>query len=404
MTQATRRARPPRTLVEQGQWPNADLPPGHEAYLPQLIARFLQTTIDRHGVDWTLQAAKKNGISPATINRLLHGRARAMLWDAMELEVAFATRLPFAPAQPPPFRPYTDEEIAALEQWADMQPEPLRAQCHILLALGAGCGLRADEALRVCLRDVRLCSPRLVVVQVTGPHERTVACSSSWGRTLRAQIEHLDGQDGLLLELGLHQHDGDSSSGAPSASEQIAALWARTIPWPAAPTLCMERLRATWLTNFTSLNSRPTMIAMIAGLDSVFDLPTMLRPGVRQNGEHNAPDTGEEPPAALTADGASKVGAGADPRPVGEGVPEQDGDHFVGVAVGRVAAVRHRGGEDDRLSPPAAEQVTPAPPRDDAPPPHAEPIHGSEHAAEPQRSGASQEPSAPPAPDEVPGL
>jgi len=47
--------------------------------------------------------------------------------------------------QPVPFRPYTDEEIAELRQWAAAQSEPLRAQRHFLLALGAGCGLHPDS-------------------------------------------------------------------------------------------------------------------------------------------------------------------------------------------------------------------------------------------------------------------
>ncbi|GAA0818839.1 hypothetical protein ACFQVD_30330 [Streptosporangium amethystogenes subsp. fukuiense] len=80
----------------------------------------------------------------------------------------------------------------------------------------------------------------------------------------------------------------------------------------------MQRLRDTWLNRFTFLASRPTVIAMIAGVDSVFDLPAVLRPGVRQDGEHDVPEAGEKLAAALPADsGASQGSDGEEFRPVG---------------------------------------------------------------------------------------
>ncbi|MFD8560627.1 hypothetical protein ACFV1N_25420 [Streptosporangium canum] len=293
--------------------------------------------------------------------------------------------------QPVPFRPYTDEEVAALGQWAAAQSEPLRAQCHLLLALCAGCGLHPEEAFRVRVGDVRFISTSSVAVAVAGPHERVIICSSDWEETLRLQTERLAGQDGVLLQLEIWQQASDGFSGPLSASEQVAALWARSTVWPAAPTVCMERLRDTWLSRFTFLALRPEVLAAVAGVGSVWDLPAVLRPGMRQDGEHDVPAAGEEPAAALPADsGVSQASGGEEFRPVGGGVPDRVDEHVVGVEGESPAAARHREHEGDRLFVPAADQVTPRAQEEDAPL-GAEPAQHSEHAAEPRSSGASHE-------------
>jgi len=230
--------------------------------------------------------------------------------------------------------------------------------------------------------DVRFISTSSVAVAVAGPHERVIVCSSDWEETLRLQIGRLAGHDGVLLQPETWRQASDGYSGPLSASEQVAALWARSTLWPAAPTVCMERLRDTWLSRFTFLASRPEVIAAAAGLDSVWDLPAVLRPGMRQDGEHDVPAAGEEPAAPLPAEsGALQASGGEEVRPVGGPVPDRVDEHVVGVDGESPAAARQCEQEGDRLFVPAADQVRPRAQEEDVFL-DAEPAQHSEHAAE----------------------
>jgi integrase len=179
------------------------------------------------------------------------------------LEPALAPRALPALAGSDPTAPYTDEEADVLVEWARKEKRRKRGDdAMVLLALGFGAGLSAQEVMNVRAGDVESTEIALLI-HVREGRARTVPVLRRWEKVIAKRTATVASADYLFKP-------GRAGSGKNLISNFVAdsrgsGVYAQT-----------QRMRSTWLV--THMNARTPLPELIgaAGLDSLEALTRYL--------------------------------------------------------------------------------------------------------------------------------
>ncbi|PFG48262.1 hypothetical protein ATK36_3341 [Amycolatopsis sulphurea] len=254
-----------RALVVQAD----PMVPYDAAELMSVLAR-LAVFCDGHGI-----TGSAGWLEPATVDWFLdvgcahlssHTRStyRARLRRLAEAVRGVDGAKPIVLSASDASRPYTVGEQAALWSWATGQPtEALRCGCRVLLALGLGCGLSADEVIAVRAGSIRVAGNGAVLVETTGRRARLVVCRRRW-------------------ETGLAGHADAAGSGfvfrpnAVRAKNLVSNFLARAHRGATVPPVKVARLRDTWIVEHLASGTPLPVLAAAAGLDGLSSLDRLL--------------------------------------------------------------------------------------------------------------------------------
>jgi hypothetical protein len=160
--------------------------------------------------------------------------------------------------------PYTPGEQAGLWSWARAQPtDTLRTGCALLLALGLGCGLSADEVIDLRAGSVRVIGNGAVVVEVTGRRARLVVCRQRWEQVLTEHVQAAG--SGFLFRPN-----------AVRAKNLVSNFLARAHRGPTTPPVKLGRLRNTWIVEHLAAGTPLPVLVAAAGLDGLSSLDRLL--------------------------------------------------------------------------------------------------------------------------------
>lgn len=159
---------------------------------------------------------------------------------------------------------YRPTHLVEFYNSAEVRSTPARrANAHVLLGLGAGAGLRAEEIARTRVRDISSDIAGLTV-NVTGKHARSVPVRMEWVHSLQVGI------DGALP-------DDWAFSGYRLPEYPARIIHQFGIDDPAEPTPTATRLRATWITSLLNARIPINVVLQLASLATA----TSLNPFVR---------------------------------------------------------------------------------------------------------------------------
>lgn len=159
--------------------------------------------------------------------------------------------------------PYTDRDLITFRSSAARRTNiERRMNAHILLALGAGAGMRAEEIALARISDITTDGDDLLV-SVRGKHPRTVPLRAEWRRALTTGINNREPGDWLFAGYRLPEYPA-------------RVIHQFGIDDPNEPTPAANRLRATWIVGQLNAGLRLDVLLELAGLTS----PTSLAPYV----------------------------------------------------------------------------------------------------------------------------
>ncbi|HEX4700654.1 MAG TPA: hypothetical protein VH352_00865, partial [Pseudonocardiaceae bacterium] len=141
--------------------------------------------------------------------------------------------------------------------------EALRTGCRLLLALGLGCGVSADEVIDLRVGSVRVVGNGAVVVEVTGRRARLVICRQRWEHLLAEHVETAG--CGYLFRPN-----------AVRAKNLVSNFLARAHRGPATPPVKVGRLRDTWIVEHLAAGTPLPVLVAAAGLDGLSSLDRLL--------------------------------------------------------------------------------------------------------------------------------
>ncbi|WP_166785949.1 tyrosine-type recombinase/integrase [Cryobacterium sandaracinum] len=228
---------------------------------------------------WLWQTAAANldpaaAFRPALIRRFVHEvmPARAETYQQQtaqrlnSLVTHFTAATPDRQTRkhPASVRPYANRDLITFRSSAARRTnEERRMNAHVLLALGAGAGMRAEEIALARVSDVSTDGDDLLV-SVRGNHPRTVPLRVEWRRALATGINGREPGEWLFAGYRLPEYPA-------------RVIHQFGIDAPDEPTPSATRLRATWIVRHLNAGLRLDILLELAGLAS----PTSLAPYVR---------------------------------------------------------------------------------------------------------------------------
>lgn len=202
------------------------------------------------------------------------GNYRSQLLRIAEalLDESLAPRPLAALAPSDPSVPYTSTEQAALREWARKQNKSRRADAEILVALGLGAGLSAQEITNLRAGDVTACDSGATIVHVTDGRVRGIPVLRRWERLLLRRAGELAPDAYLFIPAR-------TGAGKNLISNFVArgggVIHVQT-----------QRLRSTWIVTHMAACSPLRELVAAAGVDSL-EAFTRYLPFVplRENGQ-----------------------------------------------------------------------------------------------------------------------
>lgn len=185
------------------------------------------------------------------------GNYRSQLLRIAEalLDESLAPR-PLAPLAPSdPSVPYTSTEQAALREWARKQKKSRRADAEILIALGLGAGLSAQEIANLRAGDVSAHKSGATIVHVTDGRVRSIPVLRRWERVLIRRAAELAPDAYLFIS-------GRTGAGKNLISNFVARGGDRIH-------VQTQRLRSTWIVTHMAACSPLRELVAAAGVDSL---------------------------------------------------------------------------------------------------------------------------------------
>lgn len=179
------------------------------------------------------------------------------------LDPALAPRRLPAMAPSDPTAPYSEDEQAALLGWAQKRKRTKRCDdAMMLLALGFGAGLSAQEVMGVRAADI-VVTDDAVLVRVTEGRVRTVPVLQKWETALRERAAALEATDNIFKP-------GRTGAGKNLISNFVASAKADGVH---AQT---QRMRSTWLVQQMAARTPLPALVEAAGVDSLEALTRYL--------------------------------------------------------------------------------------------------------------------------------
>ena len=240
----------------------ADLDPA-AAFRPALVRRFVHEVMSARAETYQQQTAQRLNTLVAHFTAATPDRQ---------------TR-----KNPASVRPYVSRDLITFRSSAARRTNvERRMNAHVLLALGAGAGLRAEEIALARISDITIDGDDLLV-SVRGKHPRTVPLRVEWRRALTTGINNREPGDWLFAGYRLPEYPA-------------RAIHQFGIDDPDEPTPAATRLRATWIVGQLHAGLRLDALLRLAGLSTA----TSLAPYVQAMTPGNETDlrrliTGAEP-------------------------------------------------------------------------------------------------------------
>jgi integrase len=179
--------------------------------------------------------------------------------------------------------PYASQDLITFRSSAARRTNvERRMNAHVLLALGAGAGMRAEEIALARISDVTVDGDDLLV-SVRGRHPRTVPLRTEWRRALMAGINGREPNEWLFAGYRLPEYPA-------------RVIHQFGIDTPDEPTPSASRLRATWLVGHLNAGLRLDILLRLAGLSTATSLAPYVQamtPGNENDLRHLI--TGAEP-------------------------------------------------------------------------------------------------------------
>ncbi|WP_298381444.1 hypothetical protein [Ferrimicrobium sp.] len=220
-------------------WQTAGLPLEREVLLQrELIEEFIN-----HGCP----GVRKTSLATYRSRLLL---MRKILLEAEGIRVRAAST-PFPAVDPA--RPYTVRDLAALRSWADGQHTATRIRdAKVLLALGAGAGLRTEDLVRVTVNDVQM-DDLGVLINVHGRHPRSVPVLAEWEEPIKTAVSSIPKGKPLFGE-GRTSYNNNG----------VSNFLSRATGAGLKPSLA--RLRITWIVHHLTLGTPVVLLMQAAGI------------------------------------------------------------------------------------------------------------------------------------------
>ncbi len=175
---------------------------------------------------------------------------RKILLEAEGIRVRAAST-PFPAVDPA--RPYTVRDLAALRSWADGQHPATRIRdAKVLLALGAGAGLRTEDLVRVTVNDVQM-DDLGVLINVHGRHPRSVPVLAEWEEPIKTAVSSIPKGKPLFGE-GRTSYNNNG----------VSNFLSRATGAGLKPSLA--RLRITWIVHHLTLGTPVVLLMQAAGI------------------------------------------------------------------------------------------------------------------------------------------
>lgn len=153
-------------------------------------------------------------------------------------------------------RPYSAQDLLVLRSWAASQPTAgRRGSAEVLLALGAGAGLSAQEVARLLVADIEV-DELGVLVHIREERTRTVPVLIEWETALRDRVEQL-APDKFAFRPGRQ-----------SSYVNVITHFVDRGHLPQIP-VQSQRLRATWLVRQMNAGTPVGMLMKAAGVESL---------------------------------------------------------------------------------------------------------------------------------------
>lgn len=236
-----------------------------------LVLRLIAEWSSARGCELTTESVLSRNNIITFINEGLRDRAAATRADYRSklLRVAEAMlspdlaprRLDSLPASDPS-APYSTDDQAALLVWSRRGPKSRRDDARVLLALGLGAGLSAQEIMQVRASDVITSTSGLLCVRVRDGRRRMVPVMRKWEKALASRASMLTGEDFVFIP-------GRMGCGKNLISNFVAR-------GDCEVHVQTQRLRSTWLVaQMTACSPLPALIEA-AGVDSLEALTRFL--------------------------------------------------------------------------------------------------------------------------------
>lgn len=161
-------------------------------------------------------------------------------------------------------RPYNDKELVNFRSSAARRSTTeRRTNAHVLLGLGAGAGLRAEEVAEVKVADI-VVDNGVTLVHVPGKHARTVPVHTTWTTTVKRGV---DGRP----------EDDFAFTGYRRPAYRARVVHQFGIDDPTEDTPSTTRLRATWIVNLLSSGVPVNRVLQLAGVLETVSLAPYVR-------------------------------------------------------------------------------------------------------------------------------
>ena len=222
-------------------------------FRPALINRFMQEVMSAHSSTYQYQTTQRLNILAAHFTKTVP--ARLNLKDPRAVST------------------YTDRDLISFRSSAARRNNPARrSNAHVLLALGAGAGLRAEEIATARVGDISIDADGMTVA-VHGKQPRLVPLHRQWVNTLTLSLTDRPAQEFAF--------SGYRPPGYPAR-----VIHQLGIDDPDEQTPSTTRLRATWIVLQLNAGVPLDLLLNIAGLNT----PTSLAPYVRVMDRHDLVD------------------------------------------------------------------------------------------------------------------
>jgi integrase len=217
-------------------------------FRPEFVNRFLQAVMSTASYHYQYQTAQR-----------------------LNLFVAHFTGTPTArltAADPNASQPYSARELITFRSSASRRSTlNRRRNAQVLLGLGAGAGLRADEIATIRVCDIHTDAANTgtfgLVVEVPGKQARSVPVASDWVRVLTAGISGCS-------------EDAFAFAGYRPPGYPARVIHQLGIDDPTEQTPTPTRLRATWIVGLLNAGVPLDLLLKVAGLAEVVSLRSYL--------------------------------------------------------------------------------------------------------------------------------